>query len=99
MPVHRSCSHTPTTAPPGTAAICGWIPDPTVNVSVVPVGTVLPQVEDSGLEPDTWAVTGEVDGDDEPELLVPPPQSDSNAAASTNPVIEEARRKSVMPGF
>jgi hypothetical protein len=51
--------------------------DPTVKVSVVAVGTVLPQVADKGLAPDTWADTGEPPDDELlPGLVYPPPQPD-----------------------
>jgi hypothetical protein len=76
MPDQRSCSHTPTTAEAETAAICGWIADPAVNDSVVPLGTTLLQGGAADvLANDTWAECAEA-GDGEALLLEPPPQPD-----------------------
>lgn len=66
-------------------------------VSVVPVGTVVPQLDDNGLAlPDTWTDTGDaLDGGVLPLLWKPPPQPDRTAPTKTAVATENARSESI----
>jgi hypothetical protein len=64
------------------------MPDPAVNVSLVPVGTVLPQVADIELAPDTWTDTADALAG-EPLLAVPPPHPHRNPHTSAVTLIAQ----------